>query len=315
MKYLVVGTGGVGGSIAGFLANAGRDVTCIARGSHLEAIRHGGLVLSSDLLGSTSTYKVPAFSVGEYIEMSRKFTEADRPDVVIVSVKGYSLDEVTPVVNAAAQSGTLVIPILNVYGTGPRLQSLVPEATVLDGCIYIVGFKVEPGHICQQGKVFNLIYGARTTQRVPAAKLEQVAVDLRQTGMQVQVSDDINRDTYIKWGFISAMACAGAYHDCPMGPLQKQGPERMTFCGLCRESYAIGVKMGIHMPADYLVQNLSIIDHLDPEATSSMQKDMAAQHESEIRGQLFALADLGHKLGVDVPTYDRVCERFKEFRC
>ena len=50
-KYLVIGTGGVGGSIAGFLALAGKDVTCIARGKHLEAIRKHGLHLKSDLKG------------------------------------------------------------------------------------------------------------------------------------------------------------------------------------------------------------------------------------------------------------------------
>lgn len=51
-KYLIVGTGGVGGSIAGFLALAGKDVTCIARGKHLEAIREKGLHLRSDLKGN-----------------------------------------------------------------------------------------------------------------------------------------------------------------------------------------------------------------------------------------------------------------------
>ena len=53
MNYLVIGTGGVGGSIAGFLALAGREVTCIARGKHLEAIRKQGLHLKSDLKGDT----------------------------------------------------------------------------------------------------------------------------------------------------------------------------------------------------------------------------------------------------------------------
>lgn len=314
MRYLVIGTGGVGGCIAGFLLNAGREVVCIARGEHLEVMRSKGLTLESDILDRTVTYPVEAYSAQEYLEKCRKMTDDERPDVIIVSVKGYSLEEVAPLIDAAAKINTLVIPILNVFGTGPRLQQLTHEVTVLDGCIYIVGYKTAPGCIRQQGNVFNIVFGARTLQRIPAAKLEQVAADLRRTGIDVQVSDDINRDTFIKWGFISAMACTGAYHNCTMGALQKQGPERQTFCGLSRESYAVGVKLGIHMPADYLLNNLSLIDGLNPNTTSSMQKDISAQHKSEIRSQLFELAELGHRLGVDVPTYDTVCEHFKSLK-
>ena len=54
MKYLIAGTGGVGGSIAGFLSLAGKDVTCIARGAHLQAIQTNGLKLKSDLKGAVS---------------------------------------------------------------------------------------------------------------------------------------------------------------------------------------------------------------------------------------------------------------------
>ena len=125
-KYLIVGTGGVGGSIAGFLALAGKDVTCIARGKHLEAIREKGLHLRSDLKGN-HFLPIQACTAEEYNE---------KANVIFVCVKGYSLDSIKDLLEKASDKDTLIIPILNVYGTGPRIGQLVPHVTVLDGCIY-----------------------------------------------------------------------------------------------------------------------------------------------------------------------------------
>lgn len=314
MKYLIVGTGGVGGALAGFLSKAGREVECIARGAHLEAIRKDGLIVHSDLMNEDIVARVPAYSVEEYAELLKQRSVEERPDVVIVSVKGYSLEEMAPMIDMVSKPNGVCIPILNGYGVGPKLQSLCQHALILDGLIYIVSYIQEPGHIRQMGRVFNLIYGARPEQRVPASRLEQIAMDLRQAAIKVEVSDDINRDTFIKWGFISAMSCTGAYFDCPMGPIQQPGEERQLFTALCRESYALGLKLGIRMPADYMIHNLSMIDHSHPNSTASMQRDIQQHHQSEIDGQLFAVADLGKKMGVDMPTYEKVCEKFKNLR-
>ncbi len=134
----------------------------------------------------------------------------------------------------------MVIPILNVYGTGPRIGRLVPSVHVLDGCIYIVGFVSGEGEITQMGSIFRLVFGARPEQGISCEQLNQIAEELRACGIKVDVSDDINRDTFIKWAFISAMACTGAYHNVPMGEVQ--------------------------------TYNLKVIDKLDPHSTASMQK-------------------------------------------
>ena len=269
-KYLIVGTGGVGGSIAGFLALAGKDVTCIARGKHLEAIREKGLHLRSDLKGN-HFLPVQACTAEEYNE---------KANVIFVCVKGYSLDSIKDLLEKASDKDTLIIPILNVYGTGPRIGQLVPHVTVLDGCIYIVGFVSGPGEITQMGKIFRLVFGARPQQGVAPERLETIADVLRKAGIKADISDDINRDTFIKWSFISAMACTGAYHDVPMGPLQHPGAERDTFIGLSKESSEIGRKMGITYAEDPIEYNLKVIDKLDPDSTASMQKDIAKGHES-----------------------------------
>lgn len=302
MKYLVVGTGGVGGSIAGFLALAGKDVTCIARGKHLDAIRQKGLQLKSDLKGE-HFLPMKAYTAEEF---------EGKADVIFVCVKGYSIDSIKEVLERASTPETLVIPILNVYGTGPRIGRLVPSVHVLDGCIYIVGFVSGEGEITQMGSIFRLVFGARPEQGISCEQLNQIAEELRACGIKVDVSDDINRDTFIKWAFISAMACTGAYHNVPMGEVQHEGEVRDTFIGLSQESAGIGRKLGVIFPEDPVTYNLKVIDKLDPHSTASMQKDIARGHESEIQGLLFDMIDLGERLGIDLPTYHKVALKFKK---
>lgn len=300
MKYLIAGTGGVGGSIAGFLSLAGKEVTCIARGAHLEAIQADGLKLKSDLKGE-HTLRVKACAAEAYNE---------KADVIFVCVKGYSVDSITELIKRAAHQDTIVIPILNVYGTGPRIQQLVPGVTVLDGCIYIVGFVSGTGEITQMGSIFRLVYGAHKGTLVAPKLLEAVQQDLQESGIKAEISPDINRDTFIKWSFISAMAVTGAYHDVPMGELQKPGKVRDTFIGLSTESAALGKKLGIEFEEDIVTYNLKVMDKLAPESTASMQKDIERGHESEIQGLLFDMITAAEAQGIDMPTYQEVAKKF-----
>lgn len=301
LRYLIAGTGGVGGSIAAFLSLAGKDVACIARGEHLTSLQNRGLQLHSDLKGEHSL-RIPAYTAEEF---------EGKADVIFVCVKGYSVDSITELIKRAAHENTVVIPILNVYGTGPRIQRLVPGVTVLDGCIYIVGFVSGKGEITQMGKIFRLVYGAHRGTAVPDGMLEAVQRDMQESGIKAEISPDINRDTFVKWSFISAMAVTGAYYDVPMGEVQKPGKVRDTFIGLSRESAALGKKLGIEFQEDVVEYNLKVIDKLAPESTASMQKDMAKGHQSEVQGLLFDMIAAAEEQGIDIPTYRMVAEKFK----
>ncbi|MDR0768934.1 MAG: 2-dehydropantoate 2-reductase [Dysgonamonadaceae bacterium] len=309
MKYLVAGTGGVGGSIAGFLALAGKDVTCVARGAHLQSIREHGLLLKSDLKG-THSLTISACT-------SEEFTE--KADVIFVCVKGYSIKSIAGLLQQASHRETLIIPVLNVFGTGDRIMEVMksgalanrqPRATILDGCVYIVSYVSAPGEITQMGKIFRLIYGARKGTSVPLEKIRAVQADLTESGIKAVISDDIRRDTFIKWSFISAMALTGAYFDIPMREIQKAGEKREVFIGLSTESAEVGRKLNISIPDGIVDHNLKIIDNLDPDSTASLQKDIAKGHESEIDDLLFNMIRIGEKAGVEMVTYRRVAEKF-----
>ncbi|TWV13213.1 ketopantoate reductase family protein [Bacteroidaceae bacterium HV4-6-C5C] len=300
MKYLIVGTGGVGGCIASFLALSGKEVTCIARGEHLDAIQADGLKLHSDLKGE-HLLKIKALSAEEF---------EDKADVIFVCVKGYSLASINDLIKRASHKNTIVIPILNVYGTGPRIQKQVPNVIVLDGCIYIVGFVSGKGEVTQMGKIFRLVFGAHKGTLVPEGVMESVQHDLQESGIKAEISADINRDTFVKWSFISAMAITGAYYDVPMGEVQKAGEIRNTFIGLSQESATLGAKLGIEFKENLVEYNLKVIDKLDPKSTASMQKDIARGHESEVQGLLFDMLAAAEKNGIKAPTYEMVAQKF-----
>jgi 2-dehydropantoate 2-reductase len=300
-KYLIVGTGGVGGSIAGFLALAGENVTCIARGAHLKSIRKNGLTLISDLKGR-HTLRINAYDAEEYNE---------KADIIFVCVKGYSLNSVSGLLQRVSHAGTLIIPVLNVYGTGARIQSFLNEGTALDGCIYIVSFVSAPGEITQMGRVLRLVSGIREGSNVDPDRIESIRNTLVNSGIHVIISDDINRDTFIKWSYISAMACTGAYFDVPMRNIQHDGKERNMFIELSRESAETGKKLGIAVPDDILEHHLKVLDSLAPESTASMQKDIARGHRSEIGDLLFNMIQIAERCGVDTPVYRTVAEKFR----
>ena len=155
--------------------------------------------------------------------------------------------------------------------------------------------------------IFRLVYGAHHGTVVKPGLLEAIQQDLQEAGIKVDLSPDINRDTFIKWSFISAMAVAGAYYDVPMGEVQKPGKIRDT-----TESAALGKKLCAEFPEDPVSYNLKVIDKLDPESTASMQKDLARGHDSEIQGLLFDMIAAAEEQGIDIPTYRMVAEKFKE---
>ncbi len=327
MNCLIVGTGGVGGSIAAFLALAGHRVTCIARGAHLETMLRDGMKFHSTLKGEHVFPVMPLIGGKEPTEDTLSQEKRKQSPVlyactaeeyqgtaglVLVCVKGYSVGSIAQCIIRASTPETIVLPILNVYGTGPRIAKTCPGVKVIDGCIYIVGFINAPGEITQMGNVFKLIFGARPQDGVSRKELLPIQHLLQEAGIKAILSDDINRDTFTKWGFISAMSCTGAYYDVPMGALQKPGTERDTFIGLTRESSALGEKMGITFREDPVTANLRVIDALDPQSTASMQKDLARGHESEIQGQLFDLIEAAEQNGIDIPTYRMIEKKFRK---
>ena len=302
MKYAIIGAGGTGGCLGFFLEKAGKDVTLIARGKHLEAIRKNGLAIQKLWDESRETLPVKACTAEEYKET---------PDVILVCVKGYSIDETVPTIKKIAGKETIVIPILNIYGTGGRLQKKLPELTVTDGCIYVSANILEPGVILQHGKILRVVFGARKPEE-ETKKMREVAKDMASDEMEVVLSENIRRDAMVKFSYVSPIGAAGLYCNAVAADFQREGEQREMFKALIREIVALSHAMGIEFAEDLVERNLKILAALSPEATTSMQRDVMEEKRSEMDGLVYEVVRMGDEYKVDMPQYKKAAARFRE---
>lgn len=300
-KYLIVGTGGTGATIGAYLARAGKDVTFIARGRHLQTMRENGLriVRPKD---EFTIVPCKATSLEEY---------AGRPDVIFVCVKGYSLDEVIPSLQRISDGHTIIIPILNIYGTGGNLQKFFPDSLVTDGCIYVAAEIMEPGCIKMNGDILRVIFGVRDPAQ-HREELTEIEADLKQSGITGILSDHIARDALLKFSYVSPQGACGLYYSVAAGAIQKPGEIRDCFAGLIHEIDLLANAMGIHFEEDIVKRNLAILDTLSEGATTSLQRDVMAGRQSEIDGLIYEVVRLGEEYGVDLPIYRKIAETLKE---
>lgn len=299
MRYLVIGAGGTGGSIAAYMNEAGKDVTVIARGRHLEAIKENGLRMETPDRGMFLT-RPKGFDMENYSE---------KPDVIFVCVKGYSLEDAIPFIKKVSGPSTVVIPILNIYGTGGRMQEKLPDVLVTDGCIYIAAEISEPGTIVKKSDGIKVVFGTRKPEEYRDI-LKVIKADLEESGIVSVLSDNITLDTFQKFAFISPFAACGAYYDVPAEELQKVGEKREMFVALTKEVLSVAEGMGITFGSDIVKSNLDFIDSLSPSATASMQRDLKKGGDSEIDGLVFEVVRMGRTYGVDVPEYEKVSAKF-----
>ena len=302
MKYAIIGAGGTGGCLGFFLQKAGKDVTLIARGKHLEAIRKNGLTIQKLWDESRETLPVKACTAEEYKET---------PDVILICVKGYSMDETVPAIKKIAGKETVVIPILNIYGTGGRLQKKLPELTVSDGCIYVSANILEPGVILQHGKILRVVFGARKPEE-ETEKMREVAKDMASDEMEVVLSENIRRDAMVKFSYVSPIGAAGLYCNAVAADFQREGEQREMFKALIREIVALSHAMGIEFEEDLVERNLKILASLSPEATTSMQRDVMEGKRSEMDGLVYEVVRMGREYKVSMPQYEKAAACFRE---
>jgi len=303
MKYLIIGAGGTGGAVGAYMAKAGKDVALIARGAHLMAMKKNGIrVIRPE--DEFTIEEIKACSMEEY---------NDTPDIIFVCVKGYSVAETIPFIKRVAGKDTIVIPILNLWGTGGKMQLELPEMLVTDGCIYIASEIKEPGVILMRGNILRVIFGARHKSEY-RQELEVVEKDLKDSEILGILSNNIQRDTLLKFSYVSAQSACGTYYNVPAEPMQHPGEIRDCWVRLMREIEDLANAMDIYFEEDIVERNLKIMAGVDPAMTTSMQRDLAEGKESEIDGQIFEVVRLADKYGLELPEYRKIAEALIEYQ-
>lgn len=318
MKYIIIGAGGTGGILGFYMTKAGKDVTLIARKAHLEAMKKQGLSVQKMWTNETETIPVGAESMESYE------AKGEKADVILVCVKKYSLDSCIPFIQNISHKNTIVVPVLNVYGTGAYLQEKLPKVLVTDGCIYVSANIKQAGVLLQHGEILRVFFGVREKEDLKKLNgqlngeykaerlLKKIAQDFKDSGIDGILSDNIKRDALTKFSYVSPIGTAGLYLHAVAGDFQREGEARELFKTLIREIVTLANAMGITFEEDLVERNLKILSNLPEEATTSMQRDVMEGKQSEIDGLVYEVVRMAKKYGVEVPAYERAAEKFRE---
>ena len=275
------------------MTKAGKDVTLIARNAHLEAMQKQGLSVEKMWTNETETIPVGAESMESYE------AKGEKADVILVCVKKYSLDSCIPFIQNISHKNTIVVPVLNVYGTGAYLQEKLPKVLVTDGCIYVSANIKQAGVLLQHGEILRVFFGVREKEDLKKLNgqsdgeykaerlLKKIAQDFKDSGIDGILSDNIKRDALTKFSYVSPIGTAGLYLHAVAGDFQREGEARELFKTLIREIVTLANAMGITFEEDLVERNLKILSNLPEEATTSMQRDVIEGKQSEIDGLVY----------------------------
>src|SRR5258706_3380340 len=281
MRIAIFGSGGVGGYFGGRLALAGNDVTFIARGGHLRALRSTGLRVDS-IKGDFTVSPVRA---------TDDPAQLNNVAVINLGVKAWQIGEAAHAMVPMIGASIFVLPLQNGVEAFEQLAAVLGKEHVLGGLCKIVSYVVEPGHIRHAGFEPFVAFGEwgnHLSDRVAALR-----ETFTQAGVEAKVPADIQAAVWNKFLFIAGYSGVGAVTQSPAGELRSLPQTRALMEQAMREIYEVAKARGIRLPDDAVNQALASLDSLPENAMSSTQRDIMAHRPSELESQNGAVARLG----------------------
>jgi 2-dehydropantoate 2-reductase len=291
VRIAVVGAGGVGGGFGAALAKAGADVTFIARGAHLAAMKSEGLRVQG---GRGETHLVPTQATDDPASIGEV-------DVVLFCVKLWDVESAGAQIKPLVGTETAVIPLQNGIDAAERLAPILGEKAVMGGVAQISASIIKPGVINQVGTFMRMIFGELDGRITPRGKaLRDLCL---KAGFDVTLSDQILTELWMKFILLASNASIMALSRQPIGKMRDDVDMRAVFALAFQEVIDVGRANGIALPADALDKTLGFVDHAPPAMKPSMALDLERGNRLELPWLGGKVVGLGRKLGVATPTH------------
>ena len=290
MRIAVFGAGAVGGYFGGRLAVSGHDVTFIARGTTLAALRERGLIVGS-VNGDFTVHPAQATDDPSAI---------GHVDAVIVAVKAWQVPDAALAMHPLVGAETVVVPLENGVEAAGQLAAVLGRDAVAGGICHIVAFQVAPAHIRHAGLEPRIAFGE--LDKRPSARLERLRGAFEGAGVEASVAPDITVAMWEKFLFIASLSGLGAVTRVPAGVVRSLPETRALAVQALEEIAAVAGAHGVGLPPDAVERTLAFIDALPYEATASMQRDIMEGRPSELEAQNGAVVRLGASAGVPTPV-------------
>ncbi|MCB2215859.1 ketopantoate reductase family protein [Desulfofustis glycolicus] len=289
MKIAVMGSGGVGGYFGAKLAAAGCQVTFIARGAHLAAIRQNGLLVRSPL--------------GEVLIEQASVVEDPREigsvDLVLFGVKLWDTETAAEAIRPLITGDTGVISFQNGVIKDDILVEMFGPQAVVGGVCYIAATIAEPGVIAHTGTMQKLVFGeyeGRLSERV-----KRFYEMCRQAGIDAEISDDIRRSIWEKFVFLVGFSAVTATTRCPIGIVRANPQARHLLAGVMQEVVDVGRAEGVPLAPGFVEDRMAFCDQLPESMTASMHHDLERGNRLEVQWLSGDVSRRGEKLGVPAP--------------
>ncbi|MGE5642699.1 MAG: ketopantoate reductase family protein [Byssovorax cruenta] len=294
MKILIMGTGGVGGYYGGLLAQQGNEVTFIARGAHLYALRHEGLKVRS-VHGDFSLSAVNATDDPANI---------GPVDLILFTVKTYNTDDAAQAIRPAVGEQTVVMSLQNGIDAAERIGRVVGMEHLVGGATWLSSAVEAPGVIKQISQFRRIVFGelgGGTSERI-----QSIQKVLESTDITVETSENIQKVLWTKFVFISAVSSFGSLTRLPMGDYRSVPETRVLLSYIMQEVAAVAHAQGVLLDPDVVQKSLDFIDNSAPHIKPSMQLDVESGHRTELESMVGVIGRKGHELGIPTPVADFV---------
>ncbi len=291
MKITVMGPGGVGGYFGGRLAAAGNDVTFVARGSHLEAMRSKGLLLDSEI-GRVHINPVKVVA---------NAAEIPAADAVIFAVKMRDTESAAESLKGLTAKGATIFTFQNGVESAERIGKITGLGSVVEGAARIASNIPEPGVIKQIGKFASLEFGERDGKQSPRVTAFHEACV--KAGIDARLSEDISRTLWLKFAMLSAVSGMTALTRGPLGPIRDKAESYAMLKDAVQETVAVGMALKTGLRAEDAANTIKLIDGLPRPMMASMCHDLLGGKPIEIAGLSGAVARLGKANGAQAPTH------------
>jgi 2-dehydropantoate 2-reductase len=301
MRIAVVGAGGVGGGFGAALAKAGADVTFIARGAHLAAMKSGGLKVQG---GRGETHLVPTRATDNPAEIGKV-------DIVLFCVKLWDVESAGQHIKPLIGPDTAVIPLQNGIDAAERLIPILGPNAVMGGVAQISGSIVAPGVIQQVGTFMRMIFGELDGRRSQRGE-DFLALCLK-AGFDATLSEQILTELWMKFILLASNAGMMALARQPIGKLRDDPDLRPIFMAAYQETIDVGRARGVALPADARERILELTRHLPPAMKASMALDLDRGNRLEVPWLSGKVAELGRQLGVPTPTHSMMYAMLKPY--
>jgi 2-dehydropantoate 2-reductase len=301
MRVAVVGAGGVGGGFGAALARAGADVTFIARGAHLAAMKNHGLKVQG---GRGETHLVPTKATDNPAEVGEV-------DIVLFCVKLWDVESAGQHIKPLIGPDTAVIPLQNGVDAAERLVPILGPNAVMGGVAQISASIVAPGVIQQVGTFMRMIFGELDGKRSKRGE-DFLALCLK-AGFDATFSDQILTELWMKFILLAANASITAVTRQPIGKLRDDPDLRQIFIAAWQETIDVGRARGVALPADALDKILEFTKHAPPAMKASMALDLERGNRLELPWLGGKVVELGRQLGVPTPAHGMMYAMLKPY--